>query len=174
MEALERMLLQLPVAIRLAREPDLELLEWFGAMRAHRRVIQEAYARQLAGENWMLVAEVRGFPVGQLWIDLQKKPDAAVLWAFRVMPPFLGLGIGGRLMETAEQLVGVRGSPGELEIGAELWNREVLRLYERYGYRMVGKELSSYVTEDETGRSFEHRLELQVLRKAVRRGGTRA
>lgn len=97
--------LRLPAEIRICREADLEQLEWFGAMRGQRSNIRSAFARQCCGHNWMLVADVQGFPVGQLWIDVCKKPGAALLWAFRILPPFQRCGIGRALLASAEQLI---------------------------------------------------------------------
>jgi ribosomal protein S18 acetylase RimI-like enzyme len=160
--------LELAAEIRLCRESDLEHLEWFGSLRAHRHLIADAFRRQRAGENWMLVADVRDFPVGQLWVDLVQRPDAAVLWAFRVMPPFKGMGLGTALLEVAEEMLRARGAPC-IEVGVEKWNEDALRLYRRRGFAIVGDEIHAYDTIDGNDFLVEHRLDVWLLRKRLYR-----
>lgn len=135
-------------------------------MRAHRRIIRAAFRRQLRGENWMLVADVRGFPVGQLWVDLTHRVDTGLLWAFRVMPPFKGLGLGSALLQTAERMLLAQGFE-EAEIGVEGENVDALRLYRRLGFRRVGTEVDSFETVDRLGRRKRHRQRVWVMRKRL-------
>jgi ribosomal protein S18 acetylase RimI-like enzyme len=158
--------LALSVAVRLCEERDLEELEWFGAFRDHRHAIQLAYQRQLKGENWMLVADVRGFPIGQLWIDLTAKTQVATLWAFRVMPPFKGLGIGSMLLACAEQLA-QRSEVPCMDVGVEPGNVGAQRLYERSGFQQIGTEQTGYETQDATGLRVRHTFDVLVLRKRL-------
>jgi ribosomal protein S18 acetylase RimI-like enzyme len=160
--------LALPLKVRLCEQRDLEQLEWFGAFRDHRHAIELAYRRQREGENWMLIADVRDFPVGQLWVDLTVDKDAAHLWAFRVMPPFKGLGIGRTLLACAQRLA-ARAGIAYLNVGVELWNKDALRLYERFGFEQVGTEQNSYETIDASGQRARHTFEVFVLRKALTR-----
>ena len=73
--------------------------------RSRRTRFAEAFARHVRDENIMLVADMHGFPVGQAWIDLTKRQSERVgyIWAVRVFPFLRGLGVGTRLMESAEQ-----------------------------------------------------------------------
>jgi ribosomal protein S18 acetylase RimI-like enzyme len=152
--------------VRLYRRADLDALEWFGSFRGHRRIIQDAYHRQLRDENWMLVADVRGFPVGQLWVDMARKRDVGLLWAFRIMPPFMGLGIGSALMMAAEQMLRGRAVP-EAEIGVEARNAGALRLYLRAGFHIIGQEENSFETQDGPEPPQTHRFDVLVLRKRL-------
>lgn len=163
---MERAELRMPLEIRRCREADLRELEWFGALRAHRELIRGAYERQLLGSNWMLVADVRGFPVGQLWVDLAQKPGVGVLWAFRVMPPFKGMGIGSRLLRAADWLLRAHGF-AQAEVGVEHGNPGALRLYLRHGFEIVGEEEDRYEVQDESGAGVEHVMSVQVLRKRL-------
>jgi ribosomal protein S18 acetylase RimI-like enzyme len=158
--------LPLQAQIRLCHRTDLEALEWFGSLRAHRHLIEDAYRRQRDGENWMLVADVRGFPVGQLWVDVALKPGVGVFWAFRIMPPFQGLGIGCALLDAGEALLRSRGI-AEVEIGVEPWNLRALLLYRRNGFRVVGEEETSFDTRGTDGPPIRHHLRLLVLRKPL-------
>jgi ribosomal protein S18 acetylase RimI-like enzyme len=166
-EVFARERLEMPVEVRFCRAADLEQLEWFGAFRDHRRAIQHAFQRQLRGENWMLVADARGFPVGQLWVDVARKAGIAVLWAFRVMPPFQNLGLGSMLLICAEQLA-ARERFAALEVGVEPWNASALRLYQRRGFEHAGEERNSYETEDGSGQRARHTFDVCLLRKLLR------
>lgn len=63
---------------------------------AHRTFTAGQFERHLRGANVMLVADDCGYPVGQVWIDLERQASerTAVLWALRVIDRVQGLGIG--------------------------------------------------------------------------------
>jgi ribosomal protein S18 acetylase RimI-like enzyme len=143
--------LPLRVTIRGCTEEDLPKLEWFGLHHHSREIIRAAHGRTRAGEVVMLVADVGGFPVGQVWVDFEKKrPDSVgILWALRVIPCLHNLGIGTRLVRAAEEVVRARGYR-TAELGVEKTNPAARRLYERLGYAVVGEEQDSweYLTPD--------------------------
>src|SRR5947208_11574768 len=76
------------IQLRVCERRDLRELEWFGMFTPHRALIEEAFARQLRGEVVMGVADLAGFPVGQVWVDLARKRDqgTGIIWAIRVIP----------------------------------------------------------------------------------------
>ncbi|MCU7494850.1 MAG: hypothetical protein HF314_17305 [Ignavibacteria bacterium] len=86
----------LSIRFRACRASDLPNLEWFGMFYNHRNIIRESFRRHTAGENYMIVAEVNSFPIGQVWIDMKKKrlANTGIIWALRVLPPLQRLGIG--------------------------------------------------------------------------------
>ena len=133
------------VTIRLCRKGDLPALEWFGMFTDHREMILAAYASQERGEALMLVAEMQGFPIGQVWIDLTLEQEAAtgVLWAVRVFPMLQNRGIGTRLMVAAEDVLRRRGCTA-VELGVEKDNLPAKRFYERQGYRVVADTQDEY------------------------------
>jgi hypothetical protein len=61
------------VRFRKCRRQDLEKLEWGGLFTEHREIIRDAYLRQKAGKNKMLLAEANSQPIGQIWIDFERK-----------------------------------------------------------------------------------------------------
>ncbi len=130
--------LELRVAIRRAQESDLPGLEWFGLFSGHRDIIRAAFDRQLLGDMEMLVADLNGFPVGQVWIDFRigNVEDGASLWAVRVLPPLRRLGIGERLMRAAEAAAWRRGET-VTSLTVERRNVDARRFYERLGYAVV-------------------------------------
>ncbi|HEU4649160.1 MAG TPA: GNAT family N-acetyltransferase [Gemmatimonadales bacterium] len=125
----------LAVTIRRCTEQDLPDLEWYGLFTPHREIIRAAYDAQCRGDGLMLVAEVNGFPAGQVWIDLARyrAQRIGVLWAVRVYPFLCSLGIGRELVVAAEQWLHAHGYVGA-ELGVEPDNPDARRLYERLGY----------------------------------------
>ncbi|HEX2866651.1 MAG TPA: GNAT family N-acetyltransferase [Ignavibacteriales bacterium] len=139
----------LNVKFRACRYGDLENLEWFGMFHDHRNIICESFRRHRAGGNYMIIAEVNSFPIGQVWIDLEKKrlANAGIIWALRVMPPFQRLGIGTDLIRISEEYL-KRKHYSICEICVEKSNTSARKLYERLGYSLISeiKEEYSYVT----------------------------
>ncbi len=136
---------RLKVRLRTCTEADLPALEWNGEFTHHRELIQEAFRRQERGAVLMLLAMVETWPVGQVWIDLERlrAERAGYLWALRVVPWLAGRGVGRRLLGAAERMLRAR-SAGAAEIHAETWNHAARRLYERLGYQVVGRVQEEY------------------------------
>lgn len=163
-----RFAITLEGTIRLTREEDLPDLEWFGMFTAYREPMEQALARQEAGEVLMLVAEVNRFPAGQLWVDLRRagSAPAAYIWAVRVLPALQGVGIGTRLLAEAERLLRERGVEA-VELGVEARNPGARRLYERLGYRAVREEHDSYQYTPPDGEPVRVPVERTILRKEL-------
>ena len=94
------------VALRLCEESDLPKLEWSGTFTDQRELIRRAFERKQEGEVEMVVADIDGFPVGQIWIDFSKvrNEHTAVLWALRVLPNLQNKGIGTKLITRAVEM----------------------------------------------------------------------
>jgi ribosomal protein S18 acetylase RimI-like enzyme len=156
------------VVVRRCQSEDLPLLEWYGLFRDHRELFADAFARHLAGENVMLVADLHGFPVGQTWIDLAKHRTERVgyIWAVRVFPFLRGLRIGTHLMYAAETVLSEHGYPCA-EVGVEKDNAAARRLYERLGYTLLGEAREEYgfTTPDGVRASFA--VDHWILRKSL-------
>lgn len=134
----EPLRLNLGIVVRHAAEPDLRSLEWFGQYASHRDIIRAAFDRQLLGDLDMLVADLNGFPIGQVWVDYRQDhaADGISFWAVRVMPPLRRLGIGEFLMRAAEAAARERGAT-VTSLTVERRNTDARRFYERLGYRVV-------------------------------------
>ncbi|AWK85588.1 GNAT family N-acetyltransferase [Azospirillum thermophilum] len=143
--SLDRGTIVLPVTIRTASADDLPRLEWFGLHTPHRGIIAHAYGMQQSGAGAMLVAEVSGFPAGQVCVDFARKrhQGRATLWALRVFEPFRGQGLGARLVTAAERVAVARGFR-HTELGVDRDNGRVLPFYERLGYEACGTESGQY------------------------------
>jgi ribosomal protein S18 acetylase RimI-like enzyme len=133
------------ITIRMCERNDLRNLEWFGLFTPHREILRSVFNRHLRGDNVMLIADVHNFPIGQVWIDLEKKriESTGVLWALRVLPCLQNLGIGTRLIMAAEELLRHQGFTCS-EIGVEIKNPRARKLYERLGYSSIGKVVEEY------------------------------
>ena len=127
--------------IRPAVRADLPGLEWNGEFWAHRALIHDAFERQQLDEVLMLTADVRGSPLGQVWVDFTRKPDAAVFWALRVHTSVQRLGLGAHLIHAAEVEAAERGFD-TMELAVDPHNAAARRLYHRLGYADVGEETS--------------------------------
>lgn len=166
--------LEVPVVVRLCREEDLRALEWYGRFRDHREIIEEAFRRQVSGDNLMFLAVANGFPAGQIWADLARGgEDGALFWAFRTFPLLRGMGIGRRLLAVAERELARRGVR-HVEIGVEKDNPRARALYERLGYTLDReiREAYEYTTPD--GERMRVPIEEWMLRKELRGRTTRA
>jgi len=135
---LDQFIVPMNVAIRACREEDLQALEWFGLFTDYRELIAKTFKRHEKGEVMMLVAEANHFPIGQVWIDLVKKHQDSIglLWALRVMPCLQDLGIGSRLISTAERAIQSCGLT-VAEIAVEKDNPAAKLLYKRLGVRVI-------------------------------------
>jgi ribosomal protein S18 acetylase RimI-like enzyme len=164
----ERFTVTREVTLRVCRGDDLPALEWFGLFTAHREIIRSVYDSQESGEAIMLVAEVQGFPIGQVWIDLiRKSVDATgVLWAVRVFPILQNLGIGTRLMAAAEEVLRYHAC-AYAELGVEQDNPDAKRFYERQGYRVVGRMQGEYGYTTPDGQATRVPTDQWILRKPL-------
>ena len=156
-----RLRLDLDCIVRDVRASDLPRLEWFG-IYAHLRRMEEANYRDVeAGTKLWLVADVNGFPVGHLKVNLRVDDPSrgnprGYIFALRVFDPFQGLGIGTELIMAAESALRARGFRYvSIAVGKD--NPRARRLYERLGYTVYREEIGRWQYVDLQGRL--HRVE---------------
>lgn len=133
-----------------------------------REIIDAEYERHRAGTNVMLVADFNKAPVGQIWIDLEKKATEriGVLWALRVFPWFQKMRIGTRLLEAAERVLRQRGyRTAELSVAKN--NLRAKRLYERKGYRAVKEQNEPITYTNPGGEQVQIVLDQWLMRKQI-------
>lgn len=140
--------------VREAREADLSHLEWHGGADL-RSFYHQSWRAHQSGELTLLIADLGGFPIGQiaiLWRGKPSHPHFPDLQSLRVHPAFRGLGIGSELIAAAEKLVAARGfERAGLSVGLE--NIHARRLYEKLGYQshdVIYDERWSYIDQNET------------------------
>lgn len=144
-----------PLVIREVRAEDLEGLEWEGEYRRYRLVYQRAYSESLRGRRVLLVAEMHGQVVGQIFVQIDSALSggsgrAAYLHALRVRPEFRNRGIGTQLVQEAESILRRRGfNRGLISVAKD--NDAARRLYERLGYEVFGEDAGNWSFLDENG-----------------------
>jgi ribosomal protein S18 acetylase RimI-like enzyme len=138
--------LEMEVILRLAREDDLRKLEWDGQYSQFRHSIEDAYREQLAGRRLLLLADLNGSPIGQIFIVVKEKRflfardhRRGYFYSFRVMEAFRGQGIGTKLIQEAENLL-VQHGRHVATIAVAQANPDARRLYERNGYRVYAED----------------------------------
>ncbi|MBA3945179.1 MAG: GNAT family N-acetyltransferase [Herpetosiphonaceae bacterium] len=157
--------LMLPVVIRAAQHSDLAKLEWFGTYAHFRDLYRRTWLDHQAGQRLMLVADLRGFPVGQVWLDVTPF-EYAYLYALRVFEPLQALGIGTQLIHAAEVLAGQHGYT-QLQLAVEKVNRSARRLYEREGFQIFGQRVDVWSYTDQHGQIHWIQEDVYAMRKAL-------
>ncbi|PTQ13219.1 GNAT family N-acetyltransferase [Sphingomonas oleivorans] len=165
------MLIEVPIAFRIAHEEDLPALEWMGLFTRQREIIAATFEAQRQGEALMLLALANGFPVGQAWLDFDRQGslDCPRIWAIRIFPPFQGAGLGTRLMAEVEAVAAARGA-WAVELGVEWDNEGARRFYRRLGYEPVGAEREE-VRYTFKGCPMAMEVDQQILRKDLQTEG---
>lgn len=125
--------------IRHAQVSDVRHLEWHGG--ADLRSFYEAcWQAHQSGESTLLVADLNGFPIGQIviiWSGKASHPHFPDMQSLRVHSAFRGMGVGSKLLQAAEFLVASRGfAQAGLSVGLD--NPHAQRLYQRLGYQPTG------------------------------------
>lgn len=148
--------IQIPVKLRLAVADDVPKMEWYGQYRHFRSLFRRTFREQQAGRRLMLVADVKNFPIGHLFVqfhddDRDNEANRAYLYSFRVMEMFRGQGIGTLLLHEAEARILERGIR-IATIAAAKDNPGARRLYERVGYRVYDEDSGTWSYVDHRGR----------------------
>jgi ribosomal protein S18 acetylase RimI-like enzyme len=150
---------------RVGSRADAPKLEWFGAFTEHRQIIAEAFATQERGEGLVVVGAIHDFPIAQLWVRFaQGRPPR--FWAFRVMQPLRGLGVGSKLLRFGENLMSLRHFE-TCEIGVEKLNMSARRLYESLGYRRSYEQVEEYSYVTPSGATRLGRADQWILEKKL-------
>jgi ribosomal protein S18 acetylase RimI-like enzyme len=149
--------LKMNVVVRPAIATDVQQLEWFGEYAHFRNLIQRAYDEQLAGNRLILVADLNGFPIGQLFIQYEAHNHRiadgyhrAYFYSFRIFHLFRGQGIGTYMLTYAQQLI-YNMNYRYATIAVAKDNPDALRLYQRLGYRIIGEDSGNWTYVDHLG-----------------------
>lgn len=175
MTTLERhsLCLHLQVTFRPAQRDDLPKLEWYGKYTHFRRIFQRTYEEQLRGERLMLLADVNGFPIGQIFIQLVSRDDLwsahkhAYLYSLRVMDAFQRQGLGSALLREAEAILRERGYVS-VSIAAAKDNLAARRLYERHGFQVIAEDAGRWSYVDHEGITHYVNEPCWILEKSLR------
>jgi ribosomal protein S18 acetylase RimI-like enzyme len=106
----------------------------------HRALVDRTVRRHRRNDNLILVALKSGKVVGQVWLETQRRrrEGVAILWALRVAPEWRRRGIGHRLIFAAERAA-IQLGFARMALGVTDENHELVGMYERRGYRIVGR-----------------------------------
>lgn len=96
----------------------------------------------LIDEPFAEVLDYFGLPNSPLFIDLETYPREWYLDTIVVNEKFRGQGIGAQLLEGANQMAKAAGVE-KIGLCVDLANPNAQRLYERYGYEVVGEQVLS-------------------------------
>jgi len=143
--------------MRVATPSDIRKLEWNGQYTRFRNLFRRAYLEQRNGRRLMLVMTFNDYPIARLFIQF-KSPTSSIadgkrrgyIYSFTVMEPFRNLGIGTRMLTTAETILRQRGFR-IVTISVAKENRRALRLYKREGYRIYGEDEGNWQYHDHEG-----------------------
>jgi len=151
--------LNMVITFRFAEKTDLAKLEWGGEHTNFRRVFQQAYNDQKAGNRLMLLADVNSYPIAQIFIQLENFDEFAIgfgkrgyLYSLRVMTPFQRRGIGTALMREAERVLRERDYES-VSIASAKDNPGARRLYERLGFKVYTEDSGRWSYIDHEGRT---------------------
>ncbi len=165
--------MDLPVTIRHAEMDDLPRLEWDEHTWGLRALFHKTYQEMLLGERLMLLADVGGYPVGRLFVQLcagnltyADGVTRGYLYSLHVMPAFQGRGIGTRLIRSAEAML-IERRYLIATIAVAQTNSRARALYERLGYRIFREEESHWFYTDPDGRQHEVKETCWAMKKCL-------
>ncbi len=147
------------IIIRPLRKADLPALEWEGEYLHFRRVFQDVYKRIEKGtvKSWVALTQddqMIGQVFLQLTSDRKELADGwkrAYLYSLRVKPAWRNRGIGSKILSVLEEdLLKMNYSSLTLNVARE--NEGAIRLYERLGFQIVGREDGVWSYPDHNGK----------------------
>ena len=162
--------------IRPLQEQDLLPLEWAGEYSHFRHKHQSDLERSLRGEIFYLVADVAGFPAGQLifkthdpYTENSYLADGATrgyLFSLRTHPDYRRHGIGLALTQTAETKLKQQGFK-LATICVEKTNIYAQKLYEKWGYQIFRDHIGYWSYIDLNGTTSYHADPEWVMQKTL-------
>lgn len=145
---------------------DLPDVAWAGG-QYHLKAIKKALERVPKGEvEYLAVRAPDGKPVSIGGIDYTAHEHAGTLWQLATRGELIGLGLGSRLIAAAEERIRRRGVMSAM-VAVEDNNPKARALYERLGYRSVGREKTSWHHQDENGEIKLYQTEVTLLEKPL-------
>lgn len=151
--------------IRPLQEGDLLSLEWGGEYAHFRHKHRTDYQRSLKGEITYLIADIQGFPAGQLIFKthdpytensyLANGITRGYLFSLRVHPDYRHQGIGQALTQFAESTLKNYGFTLATICVAKT-NAYAKRLYEKWGYKITRDHIGYWSYIDLNGQTIYH------------------
>jgi ribosomal protein S18 acetylase RimI-like enzyme len=160
------------VCIREAKLSDLSALEWDGEYTHFRNIYRRALREAEQGHRILLVAELKGKLIGQIFIHLSHdgcdygRQSSAHLYSFRVRNMYRNHGVGTNLLAEAEGVLCKRGYT-RATISVAKDNQRARRMYERNGYSICGEDEGEWSFLDHQGSLRTIREPSYILEKAL-------
>ena len=129
---------------------DLPSITWAGT-RLHLRNVAVELDRVASGEVvYLAICGQTDMPLALGMVDFTRRPGAGDLEQLVTMPAVRSLGLGSKLVHALETAIRERGL-SRATLNVEDDNKGALRLYERLGYRMIGREALEWDQENARG-----------------------
>jgi len=161
------------VHIRHATDDDLLALEWEGEYTHYRRMYRHAMQDSKRGNRVLLVAEVEGEVIGQIFIYFRPSwsrhfpnEQAGYLHSFRIKPQFRNQGIGTSLVRHAESIL-VQSEYHRSVISVAKENPEAVRLYQTLGYSIFTEDPGQWSYIDHRGRIQQVEEPVHLMQKRL-------
>ena len=161
------------VLIRHATDADLLALEWDGEYTHYRRMYRHAMQDSKRGNRVLLVAELDGEIIGQIFIYFRPSwsrhfpnEQAGYLHSFRVKPQFRKQGIGTSLVRHAESILIERAFQRSI-ISVAKDNQVAVRLYKSLGYSIFTEDPGQWSYVDDRGRIQHVEEPVHLLQKRL-------
>lgn len=159
--------------MRVATPSDISKLEWNGQYSHFRNIFRRAYLEQQRGKRLMLVMNFNGYPIARLFIQFESPTSSIAdgkrrgyVYSFTVMEPFRNLGIGTRMLSTAETILRQRGFR-IVTISVAKDNLRALKLYKREGYRIYGEDDGIWQYRDHEGKLHQVNEPSYLMKKTL-------
>jgi ribosomal protein S18 acetylase RimI-like enzyme len=147
------------------RRSDLDDLDWAGG-RLHIDHVASELDRAARGEvEYLAVRGVNDRAVAKGGIDYHHE-HAPWIWQLSTHPNLQSLGIGSHLVSALERRARAQGF-GMGRLGVEIDNARAIALYERLGYREIGREDSGWDQLGPDGQPHWHATVLAIMFKTL-------
>lgn len=168
------------VKIRRVKEADLPALEWEGQFTHFRKVYEHAFREAERGDRVLLVAEMDGRLIGQIFIHLNAinlgtdlSVPTAYLHSFRVRSSYRGEGIGSKLLSHAEEVMRQLGIQLAV-IAVSKSNPRALAFYQRWGFSVFRDDPGRWSYLDHQGRMQDVHDPSYLLQKEIDPGSPKS
>lgn len=163
------------IRIRHLIREDLPALEWDGEYTHFRQLFGRTYqmARRGGAVLWVAISPSNKM-VGQVFVQLNqnraKKTTGQThgyIFSFRVKSDFRSMGIGKRLLITAENDL-LRRKFGRATLNVAKENERALTFYERNGFKIIGEEEGRWSYRDHKNKTrFVHEPSWRMAKNLV-------
>jgi ribosomal protein S18 acetylase RimI-like enzyme len=146
------------IIIRPMVRSDLPALEWEGEYQHFRNLFADVYEKVQAGISraWVVVNE-ENYMIGQVFLQLRSDRleladgwNRGYLYSLRIRPAYRNLGIGSRLVKVVHDFLVQEGFT-RVTLNVARDNLAAIRLYHRFGYKIVAEEPGIWSYPDDEG-----------------------